>query len=81
MGIPTIGFYGPTNPKQWGSPKTSDTILFKEEVECSPCYKDGKFPDCDHLTCLTSIEVEEVWTKMQQILTSPLAKKIIAPSV
>ena len=69
MGIPTIGLYGPTDPKQWGSPTASDTILFKEEVECSPCYKDGKFPDCDHLTCLHSIEVEEVWSHLHKILS------------
>ncbi len=70
MGVPIIGLYGPTDPKVQGAINSSATLLFKD-VECSPCFDNGSFPPCDHITCLTSISVEEVWqtllNKLEQI--------------
>jgi lipopolysaccharide heptosyltransferase II len=67
VGISTISLYGPTSPQQWASPDPQNTVLFKN-AECSPCYNNGQFPDCDHITCLKSIEVDEVWDTMCQKL-------------
>jgi heptosyltransferase I len=64
MQKPTISIYGPTNPNQWASPDSHNTILFKK-IECSPCFYHGKFPECDHLSCLTSIEVSEVMNHLK----------------
>lgn len=58
-GIPTIALFGPTNPEELASPGANNTVLFKK-VECGPCFDSGDFPECDHLTCLRSITVEEV---------------------
>lgn len=63
MKTPTLSFYGPTNPKEWAPQDLHDTFIYKQ-VECSPCYKQGRFPECDHLKCLTSISVEEAWEKV-----------------
>ncbi len=72
MQKPTISLYGPTDPTQWASPDSHNTILYKK-VECSPCFHHGKFPDCDHLSCLTSIEVSEVMNHLKQKLPPPLS--------
>jgi len=69
MGLPTIALYGPTDPRQWASPDAASTVLFKN-VACSPCYRHGEFPDCEHLSCLTAIEVDEVFGKLQNHLES-----------
>lgn len=73
MGTATISLHGPTSPQQWASPDPQNTVLYKN-IECSPCYQNGHFPDCDHLSCLTSIEVEEVWDATRRKLPFPLKK-------
>lgn len=60
MGVPTLSFNGPIDPLEWVPPEPRNTILYKQ-VECSPCYDQGRFPECSHLKCLTSISVEEAW--------------------
>ena len=67
MGIPTLSFYGPTNPQTQAPLGERSHVLFKH-VECSPCYKDGYFPQCGHITCLNSITVDEVWEKVKVFL-------------
>ena len=67
MGVPTLSFYSPTNPRDWAPPEENATTLYKQ-VECSPCYNHGKFPECDHLNCLKSITVEEAWANASRYL-------------
>ena len=67
MSTPTLSFYGPTNPKDWAPPGQTNTTLYKG-VECSPCYDNGKFPECSHLDCLYSISVEEAWGEVKRSL-------------
>lgn len=67
--VPSIALFGPTNPLEWASQEKHNTIFFKN-VECSPCFNQGAFPACDHLTCLRSIEAEEVFRKAMEILSS-----------
>ncbi|MFQ5673228.1 MAG: glycosyltransferase family 9 protein [Nitrospinales bacterium] len=60
MGVPTLSFNGPIDPREWVPPEPRNAVLYKP-VECSPCYDQGRFPECSHLKCLTSITVEEAW--------------------
>ncbi|MEC7641500.1 MAG: glycosyltransferase family 9 protein [Nitrospinota bacterium] len=73
MDIPTLSFYGPTNPAELAPLGPEDTTIYKK-VECSPCYNQGRFPECDHLKCLTSITVDEAWTQVSMKLR-PISKK------
>ena len=75
MGVPTYSLWGPTNPKRYGDPLPSHTPLFKE-IECSPCYSDGEFPECDDNQCLKAITVDEVW----QALQAELPREIPRPA-
>ena len=72
---PTISIYGPTDPDQWASPDSHNTIIHKK-IECSPCFHHGKFPNCDHLRCLTLIEVDEVFDRIQEILSSGVSHNV-----
>lgn len=69
IGIPTLSFYGPTNPRELAPPGPGNTVLYKQ-VECSPCYDQGRFPECHHLNCLYSITVEETWDQLLMKLES-----------
>ncbi|MCH7650623.1 MAG: glycosyltransferase family 9 protein [Nitrospinae bacterium] len=75
MGVPTYSLWGPTNPKRYGDPLPSHTRLFKE-IECSPCYSDGEFPECNDNRCLKAITVNEVW----QVLQAELPRGIPRPA-
>jgi lipopolysaccharide heptosyltransferase II len=61
MGVPTLAFYGPTNPLELAPPGPRNTVIHKQ-VECSPCYDQGRFPECHHLQCLRAISVDEAWS-------------------
>ena len=69
MGIPCVGIWGPTDPRQWAPPDAHSSIVI-HEVECHPCLKEGKFPECSHMKCMTSITVEDVWHHLKPILAS-----------
>ena len=68
MGIPCIGIWGPTDPRQWAPPDKNSHIIIHEGIECHPCFKDGRFPDCTHIKCMTSITVDDVWNRVKLIL-------------
>jgi lipopolysaccharide heptosyltransferase II len=59
MGVPTLGLFGPTDPRVQAPLSAGHTTIYKK-VACSPCFDNGKFPDCSHIECLRTIAVEEV---------------------
>jgi len=67
MGIPCVGIWGPTDPRQWAPPDAHSSIVI-HEVECHPCLKEGKFPECSHMKCMTSITVEDVWNHVVSVM-------------
>ena len=71
MGIPCIGIWGPTDPRQWAPPDSNSNIIIHEGIECHPCFKDGRFPACSHMKCMTSITVDDVWERVQAISKDP----------
>ncbi|UCH77474.1 MAG: glycosyltransferase family 9 protein [Candidatus Coatesbacteria bacterium] len=68
-GVPTVAFFGPTDPKLNGPWKTPALVLSRE-IECAPCYKDGYFPRCDHRRCLAEIAPAEAATRLYDFLDS-----------
>jgi lipopolysaccharide heptosyltransferase I len=56
LGIPVIGFYGPSNPDQLRS-YSANSVYFYKKTECSPC---GINPRCKTNKCLTSITTDEI---------------------
>jgi lipopolysaccharide heptosyltransferase II len=68
-GTPTIAFFGPTDPKVNG-PWRTPALILTYETDCSPCYKDGYFPDCDHRRCLTAITASHAAARVHDFLDS-----------
>lgn len=66
LNIPTIGLFGPTDPKRHAVNSQNLHIFFKT-LKCSPCYK----PKCTikaGKTCMEEIPAQEVFTVMKNIL-------------
>ena len=73
MGIPCIGIFGPTDPRQWAPLDQNSSVVIKP-VECHPCLTDETFPKCSHIRCLSLITVDDVW--QQLVLTLPHEKNV-----
>ncbi|MDH3257011.1 MAG: glycosyltransferase family 9 protein [Nitrospinota bacterium] len=73
MSIPTYSLWGPTHPKRYGDPVQHHTSFFKE-IECSPCYSYGEFPECNDNQCMQAISVAEVWETLQAALSPKISK-------
>ena len=68
VGTPVISLFGPTHPGEKKPLQAGCVAVWKgEELGCSPCYLDGVFPECDHLSCLKSITPLEVFDLIQSL--------------
>lgn len=69
-GIPVVSIFGPTDPieKKPLSNNCSYVFYFDNELECVPCYKDGRYPVCTKQECMRLIKPEMVWKKIEEIL-------------
>ena len=67
VGARIISIFGPTHPQEKKPLSAGNVAVWKgEELECSPCYRDGVFPSCDHVTCLKSITPREIFELIKQ---------------
>jgi len=62
MGLPTISFFGPESPLQYGPQGANHTVLYKGYY-CSPCLHvyNEKNSKCRDNICLKDISVDEVF--------------------
>ncbi len=58
-GIPTAAIFGPTDPA-FNGPWAVQSVIINNNKPCAPCYKDGYFPECEHISCLNDISVADV---------------------
>jgi lipopolysaccharide heptosyltransferase I len=63
MGTPTVGLYGPSNPRRNG-PYGSGHIVLQRQLACSHCYQ----RTCNHWECLPGIEVDTVVQAVGRLL-------------
>ena len=62
VGARVLSIFGPTHPGEKKPLAAGSASVWKgEKLGCSPCYHDGVFPKCDHLSCLRSITPEEIF--------------------
>lgn len=61
IGARTISIFGPSDPNVYGPyPKDKQHLYIKKDIECSPCYKKFKIPNCKTLRCLNELDYKEV---------------------
>ncbi len=55
--IPVFALFGPTDPTKTGPYGEGHTVIKKEEITCSPCFKRS----CNDLRCMKDLSVERVY--------------------
>lgn len=69
VGVPVISIFGPTDHREYYPlNRGSHDFWNAENIECSPCYEDGRFPDCDDPVCIKAVTVEQVYQKAIDII-------------
>lgn len=63
--VPVISFFGPTDPKEI-APLGTTNYSFYAGLPCSPCYRNGVWPECRSKACLTGIKPEEVFKEIKK---------------
>ena len=60
-----------SDPNVYGPyPKGGRHISIVKEIECSPCYKNFKLPNCATLDCLNGIDVKDVYQAVAKHIRS-----------
>ena len=71
LGVPTVGIYGPKDPKVYG-PRGPRATFFTKGLDCSGCPK----RTCSDPVCMTSITPEEVL-----LIALPMLTGVASPAV
>jgi len=64
---PALSLFGPTQPREL-APLNYRHRYFYAGRSCSPCYRNGVWPDCQKNQCLADIKPEEVTVAAKEIL-------------
>ena len=66
LNVPTIGLFGPTEPKKHGPYSENSAYIIKDDLDCIMCNK----LECpfDH-ECMKELSVKEVLTKVETLGT------------
>lgn len=66
LGVPTLGIFGPTNPKAHGPYSPNSDYVIKEDLHCIICNK----LECPYKhECMMQLPVDEVLIKVERIST------------
>lgn len=64
----TVSIFGPVDENIYGPyPKGKHQVVIKN-LACRPCYRKFRRANCEHVSCLSTITVDEVLRKVEQVL-------------
>lgn len=70
-GARIISIFGPTHPGERKPLAAGNVAVWKgESMGCSPCYRDGVFPTCDHVSCLKNITPHEIYELVNSVISN-----------
>jgi heptosyltransferase-2 len=68
-GVDTISIFGPVDEQVYGPVGyNADHEIVKADVDCRPCYKNFKKPDCATVKCLNQISETQVMETVNKLL-------------
>lgn len=68
LDVPTVAIFGPTSPEFGFAPVGENVRVIYKAVYCSPCSLHGEKRCKKNLICMSSIEVDEVFSKGVELL-------------
>jgi len=67
----TVSIFGPSDSSVYGPyPSNEHHAVVISGVECRPCYKRFKLPECSHRRCLKQVTVQDVFNAVRKSITS-----------
>ena len=67
--VPTVSIFGPTDEKVYGPyPPSKKHIVLKSNIDCRPCYKRFKLPDCETIQCMEDVSVDSVFNAVSKLI-------------
>ena len=67
-GARTVSLIGPVDEKIYGPYPPQGHGIVTQNIACRPCYRSFRHADCEHISCLRQITVEDVFEKVEEIL-------------
>jgi len=67
-GTPVVALFGPTHPERVGPYGVKHVIIRNEKIDCLGCRR----RQCNHLSCMKGIKVDEVFTAVTGMTDLPL---------
>lgn len=67
-GAQTISIFGPVDDLVYGPYPLGNHKVIKKDLPCRPCYRRFKRSDCEHISCLRDITVDEVLETTKEVL-------------
>jgi len=71
-GTPVVALFGPTHPERVGPYGVKDVIIRNEKIDCLGCRR----RQCNHLSCMKGINVEEVFTAVTSLINPSLIRRL-----
>lgn len=69
LGTKTVSLFGPVDEHVYGPWIKSDRhYVATADVLCRPCYRRFRMTDCQHMSCLQTLQVDTVLEKVDKIL-------------
>lgn len=69
-GAGTVSIFGPVDARVYGPYPPEGHRVVASDIACRPCYRRFRRAQCGHVKCLASIEVDEVYRAVEDILNS-----------
>jgi ADP-heptose:LPS heptosyltransferase len=64
LNVPTVVVFGPVDEKIYGPFPVDQQIIASAPIACRPCYRNFRMSDCQHVNCLKTLSVEDVFCKI-----------------
>jgi len=67
-GVKTVSIFGPVDENVYGPYPKAKHVVANKQISCRPCYRHFRMAACEHHHCINSLELEEVFRKVEQVL-------------
>jgi len=67
-GAKTASIFGPVDERVYGPYPPGNHIIIKKDLVCRPCYRRFRKAQCDHISCLDQLTVEDVLEGIKKAL-------------
>jgi ADP-heptose:LPS heptosyltransferase len=69
-GVRTVSIFGPVNATVYGPYPREGHEVVTHDILCRPCYRYFRRADCAHVSCLSQITPDDVFEKIEKILST-----------